>query len=71
MIYYLLSFNFIIGYFLITTQVFDGPAVTALRRAIVEAQRCWSAIGWGPKIYYLKLLRASEGTLNRWPRLHL
>jgi hypothetical protein len=24
-----------------------------------------------PKIYYLKLLRASEGTLSRWSRLHL
>jgi hypothetical protein len=26
--------------------------------------------GW-PKIYYLELLHASEGTLSRWPRLHL
>jgi hypothetical protein len=24
-----------------------------------------------PKIYYLELLRASEGTLSRWFRLHL
>jgi hypothetical protein len=24
-----------------------------------------------PKIYYLELLRASEGTLSRWSRLHL
>jgi hypothetical protein len=24
-----------------------------------------------PKIYYLKLLRASEGTLSHWSRLHL
>jgi hypothetical protein len=24
-----------------------------------------------PKIYYLKLLRVSEGTLSRWSRLHL
>jgi hypothetical protein len=23
-----------------------------------------------PKIYYLELLRASEGTLSRWSRLH-
>jgi hypothetical protein len=23
------------------------------------------------KIYYLELLRASEGTLGRWSRLHL
>jgi hypothetical protein len=26
--------------------------------------------GW-PKMYYLELLRASEGTLRRWSRLHL
>jgi hypothetical protein len=26
--------------------------------------------GW-PKIYYLELLRASEGTSSRWSRLHL
>jgi hypothetical protein len=26
--------------------------------------------GW-PKIYYVELLRASEGTLRRWSRLHL
>jgi hypothetical protein len=25
----------------------------------------------GPKIYYFELLRASEGTLSRWSRLHL
>jgi hypothetical protein len=24
-----------------------------------------------PKIYYPELFRASEGTLNRWSRLHL
>jgi hypothetical protein len=28
-------------------------------------------IGWVTKIYYLELLRASEGTLSRWLRLHL
>jgi hypothetical protein len=28
-------------------------------------------IGWMIKIYYLELLRASEGTLSRWSRLHL
>jgi hypothetical protein len=27
--------------------------------------------GMGTKIYYLGLLRASEGTLSRWSRLHL
>jgi hypothetical protein len=26
--------------------------------------------GW-PKIYYLELLRASEGTLSRWSRVYL
>jgi hypothetical protein len=31
----------------------------------------WSVIGWMTKIYYLELLRASEGTLIRWLRLHL
>jgi hypothetical protein len=54
----------------------DGPAVGALQRvsrAIVEAkQRSQrSVLGWVAKIYYLKLLRASEGTLSRWSRLHL
>jgi hypothetical protein len=28
-------------------------------------------MGWVTKIYYLELLRALEGTLNRWSRLHL
>jgi hypothetical protein len=28
-------------------------------------------IRWVIKIYYLELLRASEGTLSRWSRLHL
>ncbi|CAH0398585.1 unnamed protein product [Chilo suppressalis] len=41
--------------------------------AIVEFQQLsqWSVIGWVTKNYYLELLRASEGTLNRWSRLHL
>jgi hypothetical protein len=30
----------------------------------------WSVIDWVTKIYYLELLRASEGTLS-WSRLHL
>jgi hypothetical protein len=30
-----------------------------------------SVIGWITKIYYLELLRASEGTLSRCFRLHL
>jgi hypothetical protein len=43
------------------------------QRAIAEAkQRSQkSVIGWVTKIYYLELLRASEGTLSRWSRLHL
>jgi hypothetical protein len=41
------------------------------RRAIVEGKQRWSVIGWITKMYYLTLLRASEGTLSRWSRLHL
>jgi hypothetical protein len=43
------------------------------RRAIAEAKHWsqWPVIGWETKIYYLKLLRASAGTLSRWSRLHL
>jgi hypothetical protein len=42
------------------------------QRAIAEAkQRSQRPIGWVTKIYYHELLRASEGTLNRWSRLHL
>jgi hypothetical protein len=33
-------------------------------RAISEVKQRWSVIG-RPKIYYLELLRASEGTLSR------
>jgi hypothetical protein len=42
----------------------DGPA-----QAEQRLQR--PVIGWVTKIYYLKLLRASEGTLNCWSRQHL
>jgi hypothetical protein len=43
------------------------------RRAIAEAKHRsqWPVIGWVTKIYYLELLRASEGTLNYWSRLNL
>jgi hypothetical protein len=49
------------------------PRGQCARRAIVEAkQRSQkSVIGWVTKIYYLELLRASEGTLSRWPWLYL
>jgi hypothetical protein len=49
----------------------DCPAVSALRRAITDVKQRWSVIGWITKIYYLELLRALEGTLSRWSRLHL
>jgi hypothetical protein len=44
-----------------TLQELNGIAVSAFRRAIVEVKQRWSVIG----------LRASEGTLSRWSRLHL
>jgi hypothetical protein len=31
----------------------------------------WSVIGCVTQIYYFELLRASEGTISRWSRLHL
>jgi hypothetical protein len=42
----------------------DGLAVSALRRTITEVKQYWSVIGW-------VLIRASEGTLSCWSRLHL
>jgi hypothetical protein len=47
----------------------DGPAVGAITEAKQRSQR--SVIVWVTKIYYLELLRASEGTLSRWSGLHL
>jgi hypothetical protein len=41
-----------------------------MRRAIAEVKQRWSVIGWVTKMY-LELLRASQGTLSRWPRLYL
>jgi hypothetical protein len=41
------------------------------RRAIAESKHRSQWLGWVTKIYYLELLRASEGTLSRWSRLHL
>jgi hypothetical protein len=50
----------------------DGPAVSALQRAIAEVKQRWSDIGWVTKnLYYLELLRALEGMLSRWSRLRL
>jgi hypothetical protein len=31
----------------------------------------YAPLGWVTKIYYFELLRALEGTLSRWSRLHL
>jgi hypothetical protein len=51
----------------------DGRAVSALgvrsrkQSTGLNGQSC----GWVTKIYYLELLRALEGTLSRWSRLHL
>jgi hypothetical protein len=39
--------------------------------AIAETKQRLSTIGPKPKIYYLELFCASEGTLSRWSRLHL
>jgi hypothetical protein len=45
-------------------EEFEGPAEAKQRSQ-------WSVMKWVTKIYYHELLRASEGTLNRWSRLHL
>jgi hypothetical protein len=44
-----------------------------VRRAIAEAKHRSQrpVLGWVTKIYYLEFLRASEGSLSRWSRLHL
>jgi hypothetical protein len=47
------------------------PSGQCAQRAIAEAKQRWSVIGWVIKIYYLELLRVSEGTLSCWSRLHL
>jgi hypothetical protein len=52
------------------SEELDGPAVSALRRAIAEVKQHRSLDGL-PKIYYLELLRVSEGTLSRKSRLYL
>jgi hypothetical protein len=49
----------------------DGPTVRALgvrRRKLINVRK---GQGWVTKIYYLEFIRASEGTLSRWSRLHL
>jgi hypothetical protein len=49
-------------------QELDGPAVSALRRAITEVKQHWLVIRWvtkKKKNNYVDLLRASESTLSR------
>jgi hypothetical protein len=46
-------------------------AVFALSVRSRKLRNVGRSLDWGPKIYYLKLFRASEGTLSRWSRLHL
>jgi hypothetical protein len=53
---------------LFSEELYD-PAVSAIVEATQYPQ--WSVIGWVTKIYYLELLRALEGKLSRWSRLHL
>jgi hypothetical protein len=51
----------------------DSPAVSALgvrSRKLSNALNGQTWDGW-PNPYHLELLRASEGTLSRWSRLHL
>jgi hypothetical protein len=59
---YLLLFNVEIYYYLQWTR---GQCV---QLAIAEVKATFAKVGWVTKICYLKLLRASEGTLNRWSR---
>jgi hypothetical protein len=47
----------------------DGAAVSALRRATAKVKQLVSH--WMGDQKYLELLRASEGTLSCWSRLHL
>jgi hypothetical protein len=48
----------------------DGPKVNALGVRSRKLSSQWLVIGWVTKIYYLELLRASDGTFSRWSRLH-
>jgi hypothetical protein len=45
--------------------------LSALRRVIAKIKQRWSVIGGVTKNFCFELLRASEGTLSRWSRLHL
>jgi hypothetical protein len=60
---------FYMKYDVLLSEELDGSAVSAIAEAKQRSQ--WSFIGWVTKIHYLELLRASEGTLSHWSRLHL
>jgi hypothetical protein len=49
-------------------SAFDRESLLSFRD---QTKTFVEVIGWVTKIYYLELLRASEGTLSRWSRLHL
>jgi hypothetical protein len=56
------------------SEELDGPAVSALgvrSRRLSNVRKGHAVIGWVTKIFYVEHLRASEGTLSRWSRLHL
>jgi hypothetical protein len=60
---------FVVDYLTYVIEELDGPAVSAIAEAKQRSQR--SVLGWVIQTYYLELLRALEGTLSRWSRLHL
>jgi hypothetical protein len=49
----------------------DGFAVSALQHVIAEVRQVNQTLDGWLKMYYVEPLRASKGTLSRWPRLHL
>jgi hypothetical protein len=52
-------------------EALDGPAVSALRRAIAEVKQRWSVIGGVPKNLLSRAPPCFGRTLSRWSRLHL
>jgi hypothetical protein len=58
---------------MICIEEFDRPAVSALGVRLPKLNNALNGQSWDgwPKPYHLDFLRASEGTLSRWSRLHL
>jgi hypothetical protein len=52
---------------IVNQEVARWPRGQYARRTIADAKQRsqWSVIGWVTKIYYIELLRTSEGTLTR------